>query len=351
MTAVCFHTKIFLGQRYCRYHQRWKRCVCNCEDNLGEEFAFPGGICSERQHYIFGYLSNASWNIGPGRYPLAPTESMFSFWQIWRLQDQSSKAVYLTADILLGIPGIWNQVQDGKYSMVLVSPEVLLRNGSFFWKVVATDKKCTFLKCLGAVVINKCHQVWGWSKFRNDSLSLEAMYAHFQHLAFFALSTMIIPNVSKFVINSLVLPPGLHLYKAAIDGQNITPMVPQIDPAQGYVQISPLIPITGVAWQIPNSMIIVDTINKCICISTNLCDGVSFAVAEYHRMVVTPFHASLGVSLQEQYLNTFRDGETRDHVCTGTYHIIRDHGNIGTQELCTDAPGIGVDITDIEVVM
>jgi hypothetical protein len=42
-------------------------------------------------------------------------------------------------------------------------------------------------------------------------------------------------------------------------------------------------------------------------------------MAEYRTMIVRPIHASLVVSLQEEYWNTFRDGETRVVVCTGTY--------------------------------
>jgi len=128
-------------------------------------------------------------------------------------------------------------------------------------------------------------------------------------------------------------------------------MVAQIDPAQGYAQLSALIPITGAAWRIPMSIIFVDTIDECISISTYLRNGLSSSIAEYCRMVVTPFHASLEVSLQEEYLNTFRDGETRVLVYTGTYHITRDNSNMGTKELCIDAAGMGVDIPDIEVVM
>jgi hypothetical protein len=50
-------------------------------------------------------------------------------------------------------------------------------------------------------------------------------------------------------------------------------------------------------------------------------------------MVIRPFHASLEVSLQEEFLNTFRDGETRVLIYTGAYHISRDNSNMGTIEV------------------
>jgi hypothetical protein len=64
-----------------------------------------------------------------------------------------------------------------------------------------------------------------------------------------------------------------------------------------------------------------------------------------------PLHVSLEVSLQEDNLNTVRDGETSVLICTGTYYITRESSNMGTKELCIDAAGIGEDIPDIDVVM
>jgi len=106
-----------------------------------------------------------------------------------------------------------------------------------------------------------------------------------------------IANMFKFIIDSVGLRPGLHPYQAAMDRQNITQMVAQIYPPQGYVQLSALIPITGVAWRIPKSMIFMDIIKKCISISTYLRNGLSSSMAEYPRMVVRPCRASLEVIL------------------------------------------------------
>jgi superfamily II DNA helicase RecQ len=242
-------------------------------------------------------------------------------------------------------------VQDGEYSMVSVSPEILLRDGSFFWKVIISDEKCTISKCLHTVVISKCHLVWGWHKFRKDCLSLRAIRTHFQYLSFVVLSARIIPNLVKFFINSIDLCSGLHLYKAAIDRQSITQMVPQIDPAQGYAQLSVLIPITGAAWRIPKSINCLDTFDECISISTHVRNGLSSSIAKYRSIDVRPFHTSLEVSLREEYLTTSRPGETRVLVCTGMYHITKNNRNMSTKDLCIDPAGMGVDIPDIEVFM
>jgi hypothetical protein len=109
----------------------------------------------------------------------------------------------------------------------------------------------------------------------------------------------IIPNVLKFIINSAGLRPGLHLHKAAIDRYNITQMVVQIDPAQGYAQLAALNPITGAARRITKSMIFVDTIDEYISISTYLGNGLCSSMADYCRIVCRPFHASQGINLQE----------------------------------------------------
>jgi hypothetical protein len=44
-------------------------------------------------------------------------------------------------------------------------------------------------------------------------------------------------------------------------------MAAELDLAQAYAHLSAQIPITGVAWWIPKSMIFVDTIHECMSIS------------------------------------------------------------------------------------
>jgi hypothetical protein len=66
-------------------------------------------------------------------------------------------------------------------------------------------------------------------------------------------------------------------------------MFAQIDPAQGFAQLSSLVPFRGVAWPIPKSIIFVDTFDEYISISTPLRDGLSSSMAEYPRIVVWPF--------------------------------------------------------------
>jgi len=119
----------------------------------------PGSTGSESKCYMFGYLSNAGSNVRPGRYPLATAKSTLSFWQIRHLQDQNIKETQLTAGILRVNPGIWNQARDGEYSMVFVSLEILLSDGSFIWEVIIRDKQCAFTKPLCAVVIDDSHLV------------------------------------------------------------------------------------------------------------------------------------------------------------------------------------------------
>jgi superfamily II DNA helicase RecQ len=136
-------------------------------------------------------------------------------------------------------------VRDGEHSKVFTTAEVLMRDGSFFWEVIIRDKKCASSEHLHTVIMDKCHLVWGWCEFSQDYLSLGAIRTDFKHHPFIVLSATIIPNVFNFIINSVVLRPCLHPYTAAIDKQNITQIVAQIDPAQGYAQLSALITISS----------------------------------------------------------------------------------------------------------
>jgi len=162
---------------------------------------------------------------------------------------------------------------------------------------------------------------------------------------------VIIDRDKKVVINSVDLWPGLYLHKAALRKQSITQMVIQIDPARGYAQWSVLIPITSVVWWVPHSMIFVGSIDECIGILSYVPNGLSSSMAKYYRILNRPFHASLQVSFQEEYLNTFSDCETRIPGCSSMYHITMDNRNMGTKNIWIDTAGMSVDSADIGVVM
>jgi len=164
--ASSVQTEGFSSQCYWRYHRELEICVCNCENKPRKAFCLPASTSSNRTHYVFGYLSIAASIVRTGMYPLATGKTMLIFWQIRCLQNQNIKAVQLTTDILRSDPGIWTQVQDGEYSIVYSSLEVLLRDGTFFWKVIDKGRKFAFTKSLRTVIIDKCHLVSRWHYIR-----------------------------------------------------------------------------------------------------------------------------------------------------------------------------------------
>jgi superfamily II DNA helicase RecQ len=174
---------------------------------------------------MFGYLSNASSNIGPDRYPLATALLTSIFSQIRYLQDQNFTVVQSTAGILYTQPSIQDQLWNGECSTAVASQEVLLRDTSYYWEVIVRVTKSTFSNHVHTIIINQCHLVRNWHDFRTDYFSLGAIRTHFQYHTMFALLTTKIPNESKLIINLLGRQPGLPQYNAAIDIQSSTLMV------------------------------------------------------------------------------------------------------------------------------
>ena len=138
--------------------------------------------------------------------------------------------VALTGDTLLNNRGLWEEVELGKYDVVLASPEILLKDGSYFWENILRNKRCTFCRHLGALVIDECHLIWGWREFRKEYLGLGTLRAHFPRRPFVALTATATPKVFAFVVKTAGLRSGLRLYKLSIDRPNITQLVAQIDP-------------------------------------------------------------------------------------------------------------------------
>lgn len=233
------------------------------------------------------------------------------------MRKRGITAFALTNDTVLNTPVLWSSVEGGKYSVVVASPEILLRDGSYFWTNILRNKRCIFCRCLGALVIDEYHLLWGWQEFRKEYLAIGTLRANFPRLPFVALTATATPKVFNFVIKTACLRSSLRLYKMSIDRPNITQLVAQIDPRQGYAHFRTLIKTRGGPWRIPKSMIFVDSIDECTQIAEYLRALIVPDIREVRRLIVRPFHASLESSLRGEYLEGFMNGDTRILVCTG----------------------------------
>ena len=134
-----------------------------------------------------------------------------------RLRKLGIIAIALTAETTTKNRDLWKDVQDVQFDLVLASPEILLRDKTYFWETIPRNKTSVFCKRLFAIVIDEGHLVWGWRQFRKDYLGLGSLRAHFPKVTLIAMSATVTLNILKFVARTVGLRAGFRLYKKSID--------------------------------------------------------------------------------------------------------------------------------------
>lgn len=92
--------------------------------------------------------------------------------QVRHLAEKGVSTIALTAKLTVEDADLWKRVEDGDYSIVLASPEILLRDGSHFWQVTIRNKGNRFYKQLAAIIVDECHLIWDWREFRKVSIKI-----------------------------------------------------------------------------------------------------------------------------------------------------------------------------------
>ena len=256
--------------------------------------------------------------------------------QVRSLVQTGLKAVALTANAVHERPTLWQDIDDGKFDVILASPEILLRDGSHFFLVTVRNRRNAFCRRLRLLAIDEAHLVWGWREFRKEYLNVGAIRLHFPKVPIVALSATLAPNVAEYISSVLYMrKTETRLYKLSVDRPNITQFVAIAKRISDYAVLSEiLIPASGALWMIPKAMVFVDSIDRAHGIVESLqkslyCRG--FAVLEA-ELVVRPFSANLEQMTRKAFMEFFRMGNTRVLVCT-------------------DAAGMGIDVSDVQIVM
>ena len=257
--------------------------------------------------------------------------------QIQSLRKTGLTATALTSDKLHKNQSLWTEIDCGKYDIILASPEVLLQDGSHFFKVTLRNKRRAFCRRLRVLAVDEAHLIWGWREFRKEYLNIGTIRSHFPDVPIVALSATLTPNVAEYVVNTLHLRRGqTELYKLSVDRPNIMQFVCQLEYIDDFSVLSrTLIPDRGALWTMPKAMVFVDSIDKGHRIARYLrayIRNLKRFSKEDAEIAVRPFSANLESSSRETFMQDFITRVSRILVCT-------------------DAAGMGVNVRDVDVVM
>ena len=130
---------------------------------------------------------------------------------MYQLKNRGIAATALTAANIEEDHTLWRQVEDGVFKMVYASPEILLGDNSYFWKVIMRGDNA-FKNNLCLVAVDECHVVWDWRDFRSEYKFIGRLLLTLQYIPF-ALYLRLNANVMRYVQKATHLLTPTMRYK------------------------------------------------------------------------------------------------------------------------------------------
>lgn len=83
------------------------------------------------------------------------------------------RAVALTSESTREDPHLWRDMNNGVYSLILASPEILLSYTSPFWLQTVRNRCNNFCRRLACIAVDEAHLLWGWREFRKEYSNID----------------------------------------------------------------------------------------------------------------------------------------------------------------------------------
>lgn len=245
---------------------------------------------------------------------------------------QGVSAIALTANNVKDDRTICKNVENGLYSVILASPEMVLEPQSWFWSSTMRARSIAFCQRLACIAVDKAHLIWGWREFRKEYNNIGRLCAVFPSVPTIALSATLTSNNLEYVRKSLDLRSPVQLCKRPLDRPNITYTVAQIN-KKGFGELDFLLPATTLTRSaVQKTIIFVDTISEGIAMAKYLRRQLPPALQSKAKQIVRTFYADLDPDEKIKILENFMNGDIRILICT-------------------DAVGMGINIPDIKRVI
>jgi len=244
-------------------------------------------------------------------------------------------AIAVTKNAMKDNTRIWNEIQRGDYRLVYASPEVILnKRGHFLGSIVRNTNK--FMNNLVAVAVDEAHLIWDWVGFRDKFQLLGTLRLLLNNAPWILLSATLSAMVAAYVHEVCNLQrPSMRFIRSAAR-VNINMMVCPITHTRDLTPLLNLIrlDIAKDKLMIPKTIIFYDGIEGGQRIADALRSSLNpelSAIADPCTLVQM-FFGTIDELKKKQVLSDLRSGNCRIVVCT-------------------DAFGLGVDISNIEWVV
>ena len=81
------------------------------------------------------------------------------------LKQRSVSALALTVAAVKTDPNIWKRLEQGEYSIIFASPEIVYAPQSHFWKQTVGRKGNEFYCRLACITLDEAHLIWRCREF------------------------------------------------------------------------------------------------------------------------------------------------------------------------------------------
>jgi len=224
---------------------------------------------------------------------------------------------------------VWDEVAKGRYQIVYASPEVILnKRGHFLVSLVRNPNK--FMQNLVAVAVDEAHLIWDWIGFRDKYQLLGVLRNILSQVPWVLLSATLSPMVAAYAheVCNLQTPSMRLILSCARD--NIDMVVRPINTTRDLSPLLDLIDLRAIKdiKHLPRTIIFYDSI-----------DGAQ-RIADALRVLVPHDLPTDGRTLIQMFFGSIDDPKKTQTLLdleSGLCRII----------ICTDAFGLGVDISKI----
>ena len=230
---------------------------------------------------------------------------------------------------------IWDEIERGEYRIIYVSPEVILnKRGQFLGSIVCKSNK--FMENLVAVAVDEAHLIWDWIGFRDKFQLLGTLHLVLNNIGWVLLSATLTPMVAAYAHEICNLQWPSMRFIRSMSRDNINMMV---CPISNTRDLSPLLTLILVG-RARDLLSILKTIIFCDGI-----DGGQRIVAalrsEINSELASTCHPQIIVQMFYGTVDEPKKKRILSDLVSGTCRIV----------ICTDAFGLGVDISDIKWVV
>ena len=143
-----------------------------------------------------------------------------------------------------------------------------------------------------------------------------------------ALSATLSVNILEYIRRSLNIHDSVCLYKRSIHRLNIMQMVAKINNSKEFHKLAFLVLTTGAISAISKIMVFINSLDNRVTLANHLRNLLTTYMKKDEVRLIQIFNSILELDIKAQYLEDFRNGDTKIWICTDITRIGVDIENI-----------------------